>query len=350
MNPSEPAATSTVKPAATPGTPLAAPPVFPAPGKDAEPAAGGLSPEIRLFNRDLSWLEFNRRVLAQATDPRTPLLTRVKFLAIFTSNLDEFFMKRVGYIRRQIEKGVNTATPDGLTPRQLLFALRSLVCELIAQQAACFEGDIQPALAARGIHVLRYDQLTAPERRSVDRWYNANVFPILTPLAVDPGHRFPFISNLSENIGVTVQAPGGGESHFARVKIPDVLPRLIAVSVEGWSGAAHPTVPRTASPQDPVRLISLEEVIRNNLDDLFPGMKVQDVMAFRVTRNAAIEVEEDDHEDMLQSVENELRMRRFARAVRLEGGLNAPRSILDLVASSLRLEPEDVFERGGLRE
>src|SRR5206468_1732248 len=134
--------------------------------------------------------EFNRRVLALATDARTPLLTRVKFLAIFSSNLDEFFMKRVGYIRRQIEKGIALATPDGLAPRPLLTALRSLVAELISTQAGCYEKEILPALAARGIHLLRYDQLTARERRSVDRWYNANVFPILTPLAVDPGHRF----------------------------------------------------------------------------------------------------------------------------------------------------------------
>src|SRR5262249_45602283 len=162
--------------------------------------------------------------------------------------------------------------------------------------------ELLPALAARGVHLLRYDQLTAPERRAIDRWFNANVFPILTPLAVDPGHRFPFISNLSEDIGGMVGQPGGGGgggAHFARVKVPDVPPRLIAVSAQGWSGAAHPEFPRVASPEAPLRLITLDEVIRNNLDDLFPGMHIRDVMAFRVTRNAAIEVEEDDHEDLL---------------------------------------------------
>ncbi len=301
----------------------------------------------RLLNRDLSWLEFNRRVLAQATDPRTPLLTRVRFQGIFSSNLDEFFMKRVGYIRRQIEKGTAGPTPDGLMPRPLLAAVRALVCDLIREQAASYELDLLPALAARGIHLLRYDQLTTAERKGVDRWYNANVFPILTPLAVDPGHRFPFISNLSENIGLTVGPPGSAEKHFARVKIPDVLPRLIAVSGDGWTGAEQPALPRTASLESPLRLISLDEVIRNNLDGLFPGMQVHEVLAFRVTRNAAIEMEEDDHEDMLQSVENELKMRRFARAVRLEVGPNPAKAILDFVTTSLRLEADDVYERGG---
>ncbi len=337
----------------------------PAPGAPAAPAANGAtaranggatggasggagaSADVRLFNRDLSWLEFNRRVLAQAVDARTPLLTRVKFLAIFTSNLDEFFMKRVGYIRRQIDAGLSAATPDGLAPRPLLAALRTQVCGLIAEQARCYEQEILPALAARGIHLLRYEQLTAEERRGVDRWYMANVFPILTPLAVDPGHRFPFISNLSENIGVTVEHPGGGERHFARVKIPDVLPRIIAVSGRGWTGSEQPEFPRSASAEAPARFITLDEVIRNNLDDLFPGMRVVDVMAFRVTRNAAVEVEEDDHEDMLQSVENELRMRRFARAVRLEVGPSAPREMLEFVAASLRLERDDIYERQG---
>jgi polyphosphate kinase len=346
MTPPDPATARASAPATTPANGAA-------PGLrnlDSGPRASpALDPEIRLLNRDISWLEFNRRVLVQATDPRTPLLTRVKFLGIFSSNLDEFFMKRVGYIRRQIEKGIAAATPDGLSPRPLLFALRTMVTELFAEQARCYEHDIVPALAARGVFLLRYDQLTAPERRAIDRWFNANVFPILTPLAVDPGHRFPFISNLSENIGVMVgqQKGGGGEAHFARVKIPDVLPRLIAVSAHGWSGAAHPEFPKVASPDAPLRLITLDEVIRNNLDDLFPGMHIRDVMPFRVTRNAAIEVEEDDHEDMLQSVENELKLRRFARAVRLEVPPSPPRAIVDLIAASLRLEPEDVYERAG---
>lgn len=336
----------------TPSIPTPSVPGAPAPAATNPAAPRPKAPQLpeadqRLFNRDLSWLEFNRRVLAQALDDRTPLLTRLRFLAIFASNLDEFFMKRVGYIKHQIEKGVSTATPDGLTPRPLLYAVRTVVTGLINDQGTCYDRDLMPALAERGIRVLRYDELTEHERVAVDRWYETHVFPILTPLAVDPGHRFPFISNLSENVGVMVGAPGGGERGFARVKIPDVLPRLIPVSTPGWTGVEQPDFPRSASREAPVRLISLDEVIRNNLEDLFPGMQIHEVMAFRVTRNAAVEVEEDDHEDLLQSVENELRLRRFARAVRLEVGPNPSRPLLNFVMSALRLEPEDVYERGG---
>jgi polyphosphate kinase len=317
-----------------------------------EPAEGPLAaanadPEQRLLNRDLSWLEFNRRVLAQATDPSTPLLARVKFLAIFSSNLDEFFMKRVGFFKRLIDKGISAGTPEGLTPRQLLYATRSVVTDLFTEQARCYRFDIVPRLAQHGIHLLRYADLSDDERRIIDRWYMTNVFPVLTPLAVDPGHRFPFISNLSENIGVLVSQPGESETHFARVKIPDVLPRLIPVRGQLLTAAEHTRIPASASPSEPLRLISLEEVIINNLDDLFPGMRIQEVLAFRVTRNAAIEIEDDDHEDLLQSVEHELRLRRFARAVRLEVGEDPPPNVLDFVVGSLRLEPEDVYERGG---
>lgn len=305
-----------------------------------------IPPDQRFLNRDLSWLEFNRRVLTQATDARTPLLARVKFLGIFSSNLDEFFMKRVGYIKKQLDAGATTPTPDGLTPGPLLFAVRSMVNELMAEQSRCYEQDILPALASQGIHLLRYAELTDEQRADIDRWYHLNVFPVLTPLAVDPGHRFPFISNLSENIGVMVSRPGGGagwgsagdsgERHFARVKIPDVLPRLIPVRTAG----------RDAVKGFSATYISLDEVIRNNLDDLFPGMTIHDVMAFRVTRNAAVEVEED-REDVLLSVENELRMRRFAHAVRIEVNPNPPRAVLSFVLQALRLTPEDVYERAG---
>lgn len=343
MNPTE------ATPAPFEAPPAAAPPEPPAPAPlvaAAEATARPIDPDQRLLNRDLSWLEFNRRVLAQATDPRTPLLTRVRFLGIFASNLDEFFMKRVGYIKRQIDAGIAAPTPDGLTPRPLLFAIRSVVNDLVAAQARCYEQDIVPELASHGVHILRYAELSEAERKGIDRWYMANVFPILTPLAVDPGHRFPFISNLSENIGVMVSQPGEAERHFARVKIPDVLPRLIRVGQASGTDPdpAHPAPPSASAP---VRFIPLDEVIRNNLDDLFPGMQIHDVMSFRVTRNAAIEIEEDDHEDLLKSVEHELKLRRFAKAVRLECAPGSSRPILDFVVDALRLGPEDVYERGG---
>lgn len=316
------------------------------------PAPAAATPtdlDQRFLNRDLSWLEFNRRVLAQATDARMPLLTRVKFLSIFSSNLDEFFMKRVGYVRHQIEAAGPSRwfTPDGLSPRQVLFAARSMVLELLAEQATCFEREIVPALAAHHIHLVRHGDLTPEERAAVDRWFQTSVFPVLTPLAVDPGHRFPFISNLSENIGVLVSVPGSGERNFARVKIPDVLPRMIAVSAVVASRDGDVRFSGKPSAETPARFISLEEVIRNNLPALFPGMEVRDVLAFRVTRNAAVEVEENADEDVLQSVENELRMRRFARAVRIEVGPGAPHDVLQFVVQALRLDPSDVYEHGG---
>jgi polyphosphate kinase len=305
-------------------------------------------PEQRLVNRDLSWLEFNCRVLAQATDPRTPLLTRVKFLGIFSSNLDEFFMKRVGYLKRQLDAGIAAVSPEGLTPRPLLFAIRSVATDLMTEQAACLERDILPRLAEQGVHILRYSELSPDERRAVDQWHQVNVFPILTPLAVDPGHRFPFISNLSENIGVMVSQPGEPDRHFARVKIPDVLPRLIRITnnaaTVGPIAGANILPP---SPEAPLRVISLDEVIRNNLDDLFPGMQIHQVMSFRVTRNAAIDIAEDESDDMLKSVEKELRLRRFAQAVRLEIPPGSPTTVLRFVLEALRLDNEDVYERAG---
>ncbi len=360
------------KPAPGEGSPIAknaiggpdAPPELliarpPEPGPAEPPAVApvAIPLEQRLLNRDLSWLEFNRRVLAQATDPRTPLLTRLKFLAIFSSNLDEFFMKRVGYLKHQIELGSDKPTPDGLAPRRLLDAIRAVVVELQAEQARVYEQEIRPALAAGGIHVCSYGDLTDQERRRLDGWYNANVFPVLTPLAVDPGHRFPFISNLSESVGVLVSSPGEAadpsrgpsraaipDRHFARVKIPDVLPRLIPVAAPE---SAPAPLPEPGPGEGGVRVIMLDELIRNNLDDLFPGMKIHDTTMFRVTRNAAVEIEEDERIDLLQTVENELKLRRFAKAVRLEIQPGTGRAILDRVIPALRLEPGDVYERGG---
>ncbi|MBL9031320.1 MAG: polyphosphate kinase 1 [Phycisphaerae bacterium] len=296
-------------------------------------SAAAFDGEMCLVNRDLSWLEFNRRVLEQARDDRTPLLTRVRFLSIFASNLDEFFMKRVGYIKRQAESRLAASTPDGMTPRNLLFAIRSMVAELTELQSRCYLDDVAPALARHGIHILSYGELTPAERATVDRWFIESVFPVLTPLAVDPGHRFPFISNLSENIGVMVSAPeDGAERGFARIKIPDVLPRLVPL-------------PRREG--DRARYTTLHDVVRHNLDDLFPGMRIHDTILFRLTRNAAIEIEDEQPEDLLVSVENELKLRRFAKAVRLEVSPNPPRGVVDFLTRELRLEPEDVYERAG---
>lgn len=341
MSPQTPSAAASAAPAAAKaGKPLAtvSRPAGPAGVPAAAPVSTTAEPPTaaRFLNRDLSWLEFNRRVLHEALDPRTPLLERVKFLAIFSSNLDEFFMKRVGLIRGDAESGHDSRSPDGRTPREVFAACRQVVVGLQEEQARCWEEELLPALKREGIHLIGYADLTQDERREVDAWFNANVFPVLTPLAVDPGHRFPFISNLSENLGITLQQPGDPEHLFARVKIPDVLPRLIQV----------PPQPARPEGSGPVRLVPLEEIIQNNLNDLFPGMTIVEVMPFRVTRNAAVERDEDPA-DLLQSVEDELRMRRFAKAVRVETGRRPAPGILDRLLRALGLQETDVYSRGG---
>lgn len=292
-------------------------------------------PGPRYNNRDLSWLEFNRRVLAQVLDPRTPLLERVRFLAIFTSNLDEFFMKRVGWLRSQARAGVVGRSPDGRTPPETLASVRVVVVDMFDQLSRCFEKDILPALAERSIRILTWNDLDPAERKDVEAWFRRNVFPVITPLAVDPGHRFPFISNLSENLGVLLSPPGESERLFARVKIPDVLPRMVRLPVDA------PAV------GDDVRLLPLEEILRNNLDDLFPGMQVHEVLSFRVTRSASVSPSSDP-DDLLQSVEQELKMRRFAGAVRLEVTQPPSPTMLDTLSRALSLVPDDIYLRGGL--
>ncbi len=298
------------------------------------------SPEARYFNRDTSWLEFNRRVLAQAVDERTPLLERVKFLAIFASNLDEFFMKRIGLLKRRIESGRGVRAPGELPPRQALAACRDMIIEMVQQQANCWRRDIRPALAEAGVSVLSYDDLTDHERARIDDWFMANVFPILTPLAVDPGHRFPFISNLSENLGVLLRAPGARENKFARVKIPDVLPQFVRADEPAGDISEHSAL----------RLIALDDLVRHNLDDLFPGLDIIAVQPFRLTRSAAPDLEEeedDEYEDLLEQVEAELRLRRFASAVRIQIEPDPHPEILRFILDELELDENDVYARPG---
>ncbi len=299
----------------------------------------------RTFNRDLSWLEFNRRVLAQAADERMPLLERVRFLSIFSSNLDEFFMKRVGLIRRQMHAGVDTRSPDGLTPRQQLSAIRKVVLDLQAEQALIYSQHILPDLARQGIFILRWTDLEKGDKEWVERWYRDNVFPALTPLAVDAGHRFPFISNLSENLGVLLRDPRKpddeeGEPLFARVKIPGAMKRYVQIS-RGANGHSE---------KGEVRLISLDHIIKNNLDDLFPGMELNHHVHFRVTRSAGIQRDDFETVDLLQSVEEDLKARKFARAVRLEIEPDPAPSMLRRLQDRLNLDATDVYELPGLIE
>jgi polyphosphate kinase len=283
----------------------------------------------RFLNRDLQWLEFNRRVLQEAIDPRTPLLERVRFLAIFSSNLDEFFMKRVGGLRRQIDAGVGSPPWEPLSPEQQLRAIRERALELGRIQADCLRNSVLPALREAGIDLLRWEDLTDAERIEAEAWYRRNVFPILTPLAVDPGHRFPFISNLSVSLGVMLRRPGESEQLFARVKVPELGARLHRFGSSG-------------------RFVPLQEIIEHNLDDLFPGMEILKVLPFRVTRNADVERDNEDAEDLLEQIQQQLRERRFARVVRLEISRGANPRLQRFLEEELNIVDEDLYETDGL--
>lgn len=286
------------------------------------------------INRDLSWLGFNDRVLAQAEDDRVPLLERVKFLAIFSSNLDEFFMKRVGLLKRRMggRGGEEKTTHEGITLGRLLTEIRERVVALQTRQAECWERVLLPALAEAGIHIRRYTDLDDEQKAFIDHWFNANVFPVLTPLAVDPSHRFPFISNLSENYGLLVSSPGSTRRAFARVKIPGVVSRF---------------VPLNPGDEDSHEFLALDDLVAFNLDRLFPGLETQGTTPFRVTRSAAMDEDDDDVEDLMEQVEDELRRRRFADAVRVEAPREASDDVLQFVLTQLGLDEQDVYRRDG---
>ncbi len=288
------------------------------------------APPSEFLNRDLSWLAFNARVLHEALDPRTPLLERVRFLGIFTTNLDEYFMKRAGSLKRQIAAGSIAPTPDGLAPAQALAAIRNAVRPMLHQQARCYTEVLCPELTHNGIFLLTWEELTHAERVAAIRYFRANVFPVLTPLAVDPGIPFPFISNLSTSLGVILHHPDRHDNLFARVKVPEVLPAWVRIDDAG--GATS------------MRFVSLQEIIRHNLQDLFPDMAVVDVMRFRVTRNADLERDEEEADDLLELMEEELRQRRFAKVVRLEHGPDPNSWMLEFLTRELQLSAADVYE------
>jgi len=284
-----------------------------------------------LFNREASWLEFNSRVLEEASDQSQPLLERVKFMSIFSANLDEFFMIRVSGLKEQVDEGVTDLSLDGLTAAAQLKLINERLRPMLAQQVACFKDDLLPALASHGIVITSYRALSGRERRSLTTYFMENVFPVLTPQAVDPSHPFPYISNLSLNLGVMIEPngppdPTGPPPRFARVKVPPLVPRLVPV------GGAQSS-----------EFIFLEELIAANIEVLFPGMRATELNAFRVTRDADIEIREDEANDLLQAVERELRKRRFGTAVRLEVAAAMPGEMVRYLASSLRLNAEDVY-------
>lgn len=258
------------------------------------------------FNRELSWLEFNRRVLQEAIDSRTPLLERVKFVAIFAANLDEFFMVRVASLQRKVEAQITTLSPDGRTPQQQLDEISQCLHPMVAQLQELFTTELQPQLAAEGVHLLHYTDLDQAQRRYLKQYFEERVFPILTPLAVDPSHPFPLLSNLSLNLAIALQDPETKEPGFARVKVPDSLPRFVPLPVEVQPRSDRPIVWAG---------VSLEEVIAENLAALFPGMTIQEHHLFRVTRDADLAVQEEEADDLVEAIAQELSKRRFGGSV-----------------------------------
>ena len=284
----------------------------------------------RYLNRQLSWLQFNRRVLDEAFDERHPLLERAKFLAIFSSNLDEFFMVRVSGLQEQLEVGAAELSPDGLSPSEQLRQIKPIVTELAAHQHACWTKSILPALRAAGVHIFDYVELDADQRALAARMFHDEIFPILTPLAFDPGHPFPHISNLSMNLAVVVHDAQRGE-RFARLKVPGMLPRLMPLPSEDGSEV----------------LVWVEQVIAAHLDELFPGLEVVASYPFKITRDGDIELRDDAADDLLQSIEHVIQQRQFGRVVRLTVDQSIPPRILAILTENFEIGPGEVYQLPG---
>ncbi|MEV4755282.1 RNA degradosome polyphosphate kinase [Micromonospora sp. NPDC049559] len=302
------------------------------PPRDEEPGAAQPLPEDRFFNRELSWLDFNARVLALAEDPATPLLERAKFLAIFASNLDEFYMVRIAGLKRRLQAGLPVRGGDRLPLRTQLELIAERTADLVARHARCFVEDVQPRLAAEEIHILRWSQLDDAERKRLRGYFRDKIFPVLTPLAVDPAHPFPYISSRSLNLAVAVRDREGGPELFARVKVPNNVPRFVRVE-QDRPGA---------------RFLPVEDLIAAHLDQLFFRMEVVECHLFRVTRNAEVEVDEDRDEDLLQALERELARRRFGPPVRLEVAASISDHVLELLTRELDMDSHDVLRVPGL--
>jgi len=299
------------------------------------------------INREVSWLRFNERVLHEALDDRTPLLERVGFLAIFNSNLDEYYQKRVGSLKRQAELNQGPRSADGMSVVDQLKTIREMVLPMLEAQAKCYREKILPALAENGIELLSWDQLTDAEKHEAEQHFLEQLFPVLTPLAVDPGHPFPFISNLSTSLGVMLRTPpndpqaaqtdasGTFGLQFARVKVPEVLPGWIRLNAE------------TSDDADRYRFVKLQNLIHHNLHHLFQGMDLEEIQPFRVTRNAAVGSADEDAEDLLEVVNEELRQRRFANIVRLEVDGTPYRPLNQFLIGEMDLREQDVYEMPG---
>ncbi|EKQ69467.1 polyphosphate kinase 1 [Leptolyngbyaceae cyanobacterium JSC-12] len=311
------------------------------PRRKAAPTEINLSDPQYYFNREASWLEFNNRVLHEAFDPRTPLLERLKFLAIFSSNLDEYFMVRVAALKQQVEANVTKLSADGRTAQEQLALISQRLRPMVTKQHQHFEAALRPQLAAHGVYLLDYIDLDQEQRTYLQHYFEEQIFPVLTPLAIDPSHPFPYISNLSLNLAVVIQDPDQQKDLFARVKVPNSLPRFLPLPEELrrqkrgiraiWTG------------------VPLEQVIAHNLTSLFPGMDIQEYHPFRVTRDNDLTLEEDEAEDLLLAIEQELRKRRIGGSiVRLEVHASMPDSIRAMLLEEMDLTVEDLYDVPGL--
>ena len=304
--------------------------VVPASGAPVDPEA---LPSNRFLDREISWLQFNERVLQLAADDSVPLLERARYLAIFANNLDEFFMVRVAGLKRRVATGLAVRSASGLEPREVLEQISLVAHELMARHARVFEDQVRPALIEEGITIVRWDELNSGEQEGLHGMFRDQIFPVLTPLAVDPAHPFPYISGLSLNLAVLLVNPKTRNEHFARVKVPPLLPRFVQVQ----------------SPDSPLadlynaRFVPLEDIIAAHLDQLFPGMQVSEHFSFRVTRNEDLEVEEDDVENLLTALEKELTRRRFGPPVRLEIAEDMDDHVMDLLERELGVHSGEVY-------
>ena len=298
------------------------------------PPSPGLDDPSLYYSRELSWLEFNDRVLEEALDDRNPLLERLKFMAIFSTNLDEYFMIRVAAIKQQIEAEVHKRSNDGRLPEEQLHAISSRLRGSLDRFARLLRDRLLPALEHAGIRIVRYDGLGETQRAELRRTFEERIFPVLTPLAVDQSHPFPYISNLSLSLGVEMEetAEEGPVTHFARVKVPPSLPRFMPVESGGSDR----------------QFVRLEDVIAHNLDALFPGMDIRAYYLFRVTRDADLDIQEDEADDLLRAIESELRKRRFGEPVRLEVEATMPLHTRRMLLDALSLGDVDLYEIDGM--
>lgn len=278
-------------------------------------------------DRELSWLDFDARVLELCEDESIPLLERIRFLSIFSSNLDEFFMVRVASVKSKVERGISSVNSAGFNPQQLLSAILEQTQKLVTRQVELFHNFLIPKLAEEGIEFVKIDDLTEEEHKHLNDYYKQRIFPVLTPLVVDPSHPFPYISGLSLNIGINIESSSDHDISFARVKVPTNLPRFIKTS----TSSSH-------------RFILIDELIAENLSELFPGVKIKDHFFFRVTRNQDLDLDEEETEDILETMEKELTRRRFGPPVRLEVDKVISRAVLEELIDELEIEPHDVIK------